>query len=147
MRAHFSGGGAGGLGFTLVPRRPAHWWSRTLYDFRLDPVLPLTWHSDTIEAQPDQHFVTDGGSIPKLVQLIPAFDAMRYARPYAFHDSAYKNHCWYERAPGAINCHKRPLCREEADYWLWKMLRADGASPATAQTVYRAVRAFGWAVW
>jgi hypothetical protein len=140
-RNRFSGG------FTLEPRRPAHWWSRTVFDFRLNPVMPLTWYCGTIEAQPDQHFVTDGGSIPKLVQIIPAFDSMRYARPYAFHDSAYKNHCWYERRPGDINCRKRTLTRTEADEWLCRMLMADGATLATAQTVYRAVRMFGWACW
>lgn len=141
MRRGFSGT------FTLTPRKPEHWWSPTCYDFRLSNVTPLTWHDGTLLAQPDRHFVTDGGSIPKLVQCIPAFDGMRYSRPYAMHDSAYKNHCWYEASLEGVVFRRRPLSRVEADYWLREMLLADGATRATAQTVYRFVRMFGWMAW
>jgi hypothetical protein len=134
-------------GYALVPRRPAHWWSKTLFDFYLDAVTPLTFHEGCVEFQPDQHFRTDGGSIPKLVQLIPAFDSMRYARPYAVHDSNYRHHYIFERPFGAINMRRRAITRAEADVMLYTMLIAEGATQATARTVYRAVRSFGGFVW
>ena len=143
MRPHFTGK----PGFVLVPRRPRHWWSRPTFDFHLDAVEPLTFCGMGIRAQPDQHFVTDGGSIPHIIQLLPAFDSMRYPKAYAFHDSAYRHHAWYTARPHEINFHKEPLTREQADGWLRTMLIAEGATQATARTVYRAVRAFGGWCW
>ena len=133
--------------YTLTPRKPDHWWSRTTYDFRLDPIRPLTYIMEMLEAQPDRHFITDGGSIPKLVQVIPAFDATRYCGPYGFHDSAYKNGWWFVRPRGASLFEQRPITRAQADLWLWDMLIADGATPLTAGIVYRFVRMFGSLCW
>lgn len=146
--------------FDLTPRpQSGPWWSKTLYDFRLSPRCPLTYHRGTFRAQPDRHFVTDGGSIPRIVQLIPALQKDRYWRAYAFHDSAYRNGCFYvwkrvsclNQSTGMVEFtwryERRALTRAQADLWLREMLLAEGASIVTARVVYRAVRMFGWIAW
>lgn len=150
MKGHFTGR------YKLVPipkaeckKRglPCHWWSRPLFDFILDPDDPLTYHRGEFQAQPCKSFVTDGGSIPNLVQVIPAFDRFRYPASYGFHDSAYKKHCWWTRLKGDDRFHKTPMTCNGANLWLKEMLESEGAWPATAETVYFAVQGFGWMSW
>lgn len=133
--------------YDLTPLPTAHWWSRTRYEFRLPSSDPLTYRRGTIAAQPDRHFISDAGSIPWLVQAIPALQKDRYWRAYGFHDSAYRNHCWYVRSRGDHAFQRRALTRGQADLWLREMLLAEGASEVTALVVYRAVRLCGWIAW
>lgn len=123
-----------------------HWWGKARYEFRLYDADPLTWHCGGLWAQPDRHFESDGGSIPRLVQCIPALQKDRYWRSYGFHDSAYRYGGWYVRmADGAFRFVR--LTRAEADEWLYRMIIAEGGTLATARTVWAAVRACGWACW
>lgn len=127
---------------------PCHWWSRPLFDFILDENDPLTLHrSDCFEAQPCQTFVTDGGSIPKLIQVIPAFDSLRYPASYGFHDSAFKKHCWWTRHRSDAPFVKRQISFTTANCWLRTMLLAEGATSLTARTVYFFVRTIGRLAW
>lgn len=125
----------------------SHWWSRTIFEFTNDAVDPLTWHADGLQARPDRHIVeTDLGSIPRVVQLIPALSSTRFARSYILHDSAYRFGGWYVRQSDGRFAFV-PLSRAEADEWLYRMIRAEGGTDATASTVWAAVRACGWASW
>ncbi len=127
---------------------PCHWWSRPLFDFKLDLADPLTWHrGDGFEAQPCITFVTDGGSIPNLIQIIPAFDKFRYPASYGFHDSAYKKHLWWTRNSVTQPFTKTRLTFSEANSLLHDMLLDEGAWEATANTVYCGVQGFGWLAW
>ena len=152
MKPHFTGT------YDLVPipmqdcrrrKLPCHWWSRPLYDFTLDPIDPLTFHSgDGLEIQPCRAFVTDLGSIPEVVQLlIPALDRARYARSYLFHDSAYVKHLAWARYSPKLPFARLQVTRQWADGYLRAMLLAEGAWQATAQTVYAGVRAGGMFAW
>ena len=127
--------------FELVPIPPKHWWNSTMYEFRSNPYSPIAYHVGLIEYQPDHHFKTDGGSIPKLVQLIPCFQRDRFWRSYAFHDSAYK-HGWIY-----VNGMQTPIYRDQADAMLHDMILVEHGTDTTANTVYAFVRAFGWASW
>jgi hypothetical protein len=123
------------------------WWRKTRYEFTNDAQDPLTWHAQGLQARPDRHIAeTDLGSIPRVVQIIPALSKDRYARSYIMHDSAYLYGGWYVRmADGAFRFVR--LSRAEADEWLYRGIIAEGGSVATARTVWASVRAGGWCSW
>lgn len=126
---------------------PYHWWNRPYFDFKLDHRHPLTLVTDTFSAQPCMEFVTDGGSIPTLVQLIPAFDRFRYPKAYGFHDNAFKNHIWWVKYPGLPKFVKTEITFVEANYWLREMLLLEGATEATASVVDFFVSTAGRLAW
>jgi hypothetical protein len=126
--------------FELIPSTTP-WWASTRYEFRLDPYTPLTWNKGTLHAQPDAHFISDGGTIPRLVQVIPALQKDRYWRSYGFHDSGYRYGGQYERDGWIFRFNRRS--RAFLDNQLFEQLIAEGATLATARTVWLFVRAFG----
>lgn len=142
LRAHFSGHGE------LWPLPvDGKWWKKTRYEFTNDATDPLTWHAQGLQARPDRHIAeTDLGSIPRIVQIIPALSKDRYARSYIMHDSAYLYGGWYVRmVDGAFRFVR--LSRADADEWLYRGIRAEGGSEATAKTVWGAVRLAGGLSW
>jgi hypothetical protein len=142
LRDHFTGHGE------LWPLpSDGKWWRKTRYEFTNDAVDPLTWHAQGLQARPDRHIAeTDLGSVPRIVQIIPALSKDRYARSYIMHDSAYLYGGWYVRqADGAFRFVR--LSRAEADEWLYRGILAEGGSEATASVVWCAVRAAGAVAW
>jgi hypothetical protein len=142
LRDHYTGHG------DLWPLpSDGRWWRKTRYEFTNDARDPLTWHAQGLQARPDRHIAeTDLGSVPRIVQIIPALSKDRYARSYIMHDSAYLYGGWYVRqADGAFRFVR--LSRDEADEWLYRGIIAEGGRVATARTVWAAVRIGGRLSW
>lgn len=117
------------------------WWGKTRYEFMSPAIDPLTWHQGGFLWQPDRHFDSDGGSIPRLVQCIPALQKDRYWASYGFHDSHYRYGGVYRDGLFVKES------RAKADDRLYDQLLAQGATTATAKTVWGFVRAFGGFAW
>lgn len=133
--------------FRLTPRKPKHWWNRTTYDFNNDLVDPLTYHHKYFKARPDRHYITDMRSGPNILDIIPAFQKDRYLYAVLFHDSAYKNKCWYVANLDSENYIKVILKRNEVDFWLKQMVFDLKGTPATAFVHWIFVRIFGSFSW
>ena len=117
------------------------WWGKVRYEFRLYDPDPLTWHAGGAEWQPDRHFSSDGGTIPRIIQCIPALQKDRYWQSYGFHDSHYRYGGLYRNGLFIRQG------RKAADQRLYDQLLAEGATVATAKTVWGFVRAFGGFAW
>jgi len=127
--------------FALYPLPGGQWWGRMRYEFRLDADDPLRWIEGGYCWQPDRHFDSDGGSIPRLVQCVPALQKDRYWASYGFHDSHYRYGGLYQAGLFIKES------RRKADERLYRQLLAEGATTATAKTVWGFVRAFGGFCW
>ena len=134
--------------------RHVGFWGTPVYEFTLDAVNPLTFiQADGVAVQPDRHFFTDWGSIPKAVQLIPGFDAHDWLA-FLFHDSGYQNAGLYFKAPIATGFEFVAMTRLEVDDWMLNGIYAQGATERRERRahfagpiIYRAVRMFAWAPW
>jgi len=91
---------------------------------------PLQWREDNGELiVVPVGFRTDLASIPRLFRNLPFLDPNGISRrPAVLHDYLYS----------------KQVTRISADYKLFKALRVEGASYATAWTFWAAVRCFGW---
>ena len=85
--------------------------------------------------RPDNHFYTDLGSVPLLLQGIPGLQKDRWIRSYIMHDSCYKH--------GYLWCmgEKKELSKGQIDTMLFDMVRAEGGGAFIAWTIYLGVRA------
>lgn len=91
----------------------------------------------------DEGFVTDFGSIPRLlwwVRGLSPFGKLR--RAYVVHDRLYQRPLVHVRTGG-----ERPVTRKEADRILLEGCHVLGASWLNRRIVYRGVRLGGWASW
>jgi hypothetical protein len=87
-------------------------------------------------------FVTDFGSIPRLLWAVPGLSPFgRYRRAFAVHDKLYVAPV-VRRRMGA-----RVVTRGEADAILREALEVLGAWWGTRQTIWSGVRAGGWWPW
>lgn len=91
---------------------------------------PLQWDEpDGQKIIVPEGFRTDLASIPRLFRNLPFLDPDGVSRrPAVLHDYLYS----------------QQVARASADYKLFKALREEGASYATAWTFWAAVRCFGW---
>lgn len=92
--------------------------------------------------------LSDGGSIPKAAQSIRALRLKpdSFPKSYFHHDALYKRRKVWVREPGG-DWHEIEIDRRGADAQLYCGLGAEKATLAEEQTIYRAVRMFGWRAW
>lgn len=97
--------------------------------------------------QPDHHFFTDLGSVPKPLQIFPALRPTRFPRAYIMHDSGYKHGgLWIGQKEGALRSIRYEFAkvpREDVDCLLWEQLEADGANILARSIIYAGVRIGG----
>lgn len=120
---------------------------KLIYEFTLEPDSPLTYISaDGTAYQPDRHFLTDMGSVPRTAQLLIPKDRFR---GFYLHDSAYRHKGLWIKLPTEKHFYFVRMSRREADDLLYEMCLADPepAWHATARAIWLAVRAGGWAGW
>jgi len=137
--------------FSGVYDCPFHHWQggffgKEIYEFTNSALDPLTY-SDDIMLRPDNHFMTDLGSVPKLLQATAPiwFAKDRFPRSYIFHDSGYKHSGHWVAVKGGWHFVK--MTRKQVDRYLREMILAEGGSRSAANLVYAGVRAGGWASW
>lgn len=121
---------------------------RQLYEFTNDPQDPLTYHAHNgFLIRPDQHQITDMGSVPLLLQaFIPSwFSKDRWLAAFIYHDDAYQNHGWWFAVHGGWKF--RQASRKTADKMLYQMVRVLGGSKANAWAIYAGVRIGGKKAW
>ena len=122
-------------------------WQKPIREFRLNLAAPLTYVDDAgTKWQPDRHFLTDWGSIPRVCQLMPGYDRERFVG-FLLHDSMCIDHgaghgLWC-KPQGAHEYHFEAIPSRQAHACLEPMLLADGARPSLAWAIARAVRWFG----
>jgi hypothetical protein len=131
----------------LRPRGSKRWgllWTVPLFEFKTG-TPKLTFHdSDGTQYQPDNHFLSDGGSIPPPLWSLPflRMDPLAFPRSYGLHDSAFRYGGLYTRRPGDRLFHFEYMDRTQCDDLLRRMVAAEGARFAT-RTAIRAGVAIG----
>ena len=122
-------------------KRPTGYWHPRLYEFTASLEWPLTY-IDACECswQPDRHFLTDMGSIPRIVQGLPGLGKDDRLCSYLLHDSAYVHGGLWRSPCTTFGYSFHALTKAEADRLLYYMLRAEGGGWLAAQAIYRAVR-------
>jgi hypothetical protein len=127
-------------GYTVVERPDlAHVYGKMMYEFTLNQADPLTWRApDGTFYQPDRHFLSDQGSIPRPIQRWIPKD--QFPRSFYMHDSM----CEHEGAYGSATADGEFLftrmSREAVDAALRSMVRAEGGSWRRACTIWFGVR-------
>lgn len=67
---------------------------REIYEFRQDPMNPLTFHAPNgVLVRPKERMETDFGSVPRLFQFFIEKDQFPFS--FFLHDSAYEDHGLY----------------------------------------------------
>jgi len=126
-----------GLGALVGWRR-----KRRQYEFRLDPVAPLTFeHPNGFYVQPDRHGFTDLGSIPEILE--PFVHRTSYEPSFLLHDSACREHGLYfsSQVEGPfVFCE---IGSDAAHRLLRMTTRAEGAWRQMSWAIYQAVYRFG----
>ena len=121
-----------------VKKRWGRFWKVPLAEFT-NGRPPLTFHdSDGAAYQPDNHFVSDGGSVPPLLWGVPflSLDPQAYPRSYPLHDSAFRYGGLYVREYGTRQRFRFQLLeRRFCDDLLKRMVRADGAGRGGAWAI------------
>jgi len=130
---------------------PDHWqggmFGKQIYEFNNDPVDPLTYCAGVRIIRPDQHFLTDMGSVPKTLQYIAPkwFAKDRFPKAYIFHDSGYKHGGHWLAVKGGWRFFK--MTRQMVDELLLDMIIAEGGGEIAANLIYAGVRSGGWLAW
>ena len=112
-------------------------WKVPIFEFTNSPFCPLTFHdTDGSDWQPDNHFETDGGSIPPPLWDMPFVQLGPWNSPRAFplHDSIFKYGGAYRNGVFVL------LTRQQGDGILRRAVLADTGSKASAN----AIRAGTW---
>ena len=102
---------------------------RVQWEFRLNPLTPLTWHDVSGFWQPDCKRITDGGSVPSLIR--PFLPEAQFPASYSFHDCA-----WSKQADGRIGLYRSaafagpyefcPLTRRQSNTMLQAWIETEG---------------------
>lgn len=122
-------------------------WGRPKFEYITNADDPLTCTLDNIIYRPDNHFFTDKGSVPRLVQtILPVwFDRAKYEKSYAFHDSAYAHGGVWVAVNGGWEFKK--ITRKQADTMLRDMILLEDGGKANARLIYWGVRGGGFTSW
>ena len=121
---------------------------KPIYKVELDEANSLCYFDGVYYWQPDRHYFSDMGSVPRLAQVFAAFGKDHYLLSYLFHDCAYTFKGLYRSDLGArFGYEFFALTRKQADEMLYDMIRAEGGWRITAWAIYRAVRLGGWIGW
>lgn len=140
-------------GYDLVKSIDLDNGSAVEYHFNLHLYEPLTYEDmDGVQWQPNRNFLTDMGSIPSVLALIPGLAKDDRLISYIFHDSGYIHHGLYCRVRPDKFFSYTQLSRARCDAMLREMVRVDptsatGSSSLQAWAIYAAVRLAGQSAW
>jgi hypothetical protein len=126
------------------------WYRTPLFDFRADPVDPATF-TDAAGTQfrPDNHFKTDGGSIPPATRVIPFahLDPWNFPRGYPLHDGGYQYGGLYMKFAGEAEFRFRLMTRKQVDAAMADWLKYDGATWWDRRVILNGIALGSWTVW
>lgn len=121
-------------------------WRKPIYEFRNCPHRPLTLElPGGRRIRPDNHFLTDLGSIPPF--LTPLYGSASFEPAFILHDSGYEDHGLWVANPGADIFLFVRMDRRTVDRLLRIGVWADDGNRVDRTVIYGAVRAGGWGVW
>ena len=119
-----------------------------LYEFENDLLDPWTYHHPCgYSVRPDRHFVTDMGSIPKILQgLIPVlFSKDLWLGDFCLHDSGYKHGgLWFAKHDPLVFTFSK-MARSAVDEMLDITIHASGGGCISSAPIWAGVRLGGWA--
>jgi hypothetical protein len=131
-------------------QRGLMWYRIPLFDFRADPDDPCTY-TDKQENQyrPDNHFETDGGSIPPGLRAIPFahLDPWNFPRAYPNHDGAYQYGGMYIRYSWEASFKFRLMTRKEVDGIMAEWLLYDDSNWWDRRVILNGLALGSWTVW
>ena len=130
-------------------KRWGWFWKVPLFEFRQGKP-PLTFHDyDGSNYQPDNHFISDGGSIPPPLWGLPFFTLNPMAGPKSYppHDSAFKYRGLYVRRRGEAFYRFRLLPRKFLNDLLKRMIEAEGGTTVERGSVRLGVGLGSWLAW
>lgn len=137
-------------GFDIYPHHQDTYmliFKKTIYEFQLNQKTPLTFiHPDGRMFQPDRHFFTDQGSVPRVLQTIVPKD--RFVGFY-LHDSAYRFKGLYVSCNGGQSYRFEEMLRVEVDELLKVMIKYDPypGNVVLQYGILAGVRVGGWYGW
>ena len=118
-----------------------------LYEFINDPDDPRTYHHpDGYLVRPDNHFITDMGSVPKILQgLLPIlFSKDLWLGDYCMHDSGYKHGgLWFAKHDVTVFIFCK-MPRSRVDEMLDITIHASGGGCLSSAPIWFGVRIGGW---
>lgn len=106
----------------------------------------LTLWVDGVGYRPEDGLIHNFGSIPYILQVIPAFRRDHFPNSYVLHDQPYRSQrrMWVNRT-GAWEYIE--VTKRQADLLLKYGILAEDGTRFVAGTVYQAVRIFGGCSW
>jgi len=126
------------------------WYRIPLFDFLADPTDPGTY-TDAYGTQhrPDNHFETDGGSIPPITRIIPFahLDPYNFIRSYGMHDGGYQYGGLYIKYADEKTFKFRLMTRQQVDGMMVDWLKYDNANWWDRRVICTGIAAGSWTVW
>jgi len=126
------------------------WYRIPLFDFQSDTLNPSTY-TDAYGTQyrPDNHFETDGGSIPPVTRVIPFahLDPLNFVRAYGMHDGGYQYGGLYIKYADEQTFKFRLMTRQQVDGMMVDWLRYDNATWWDRRVICTGIAAGSWTVW
>jgi hypothetical protein len=107
------------------------WYRTPLFDFQADLTDPCTYTDAAgIQYRPDNHFETDGGSIPPCCRVMPFahLDPLVFMRAYTPHDGGYQYGGLYIKYVGETEFKFRLMTRQHLDGMMPDWLYYDNAT-------------------
>lgn len=152
MSAGFINTGINGQprGYELYEVRQARYFLvflKAIYEFTLIKKTPLMYCSKSgILYQPDAHFETDQGSLPRVMQFFIQKDRFL---GFLFHDSGYRFRGLWTSYNGGRSWQFVAMLRAEVDALLREMIECDPfpGSVVARWLVWSGVRIGGWIGW
>jgi hypothetical protein len=126
------------------------WYHVPLFDYKAHRTKPFYYtDADGTCYMPDNHFETDGGSIPPACRAIPfaQLDPLIFVRSYVSHDCPYQYGGMYIRFKGETEFMFRLMTRRETDALMCGWLQHDGANLLTRRVVLNGIAIGSWTLW
>lgn len=126
------------------------WYRSPLFDFRAHPKNPFVYTAaDGTQYKPDNHYQTDGGSIPPSTRVIPFanLDPLNFPRAYLCHDCPYEYGGMYIKYPLETEFKFRLMTRRQTDAMMPDWLYYDGANWWTRRVICTGIAAGSWPLW
>lgn len=126
-------------------------WTRIpLFNYKADENKPFIYtDKNGIQYMPDNHFETDGGSIPPACQIIPFahLNPLNFPRAFLMHDGLYQYGGLYVKYPAETDFKFRLFDRKFADTSIADWLYYDDANWWTRRVICTGLAAGSWTVW
>jgi len=132
----------------------SHWWwpwVKPVFAWETQDPSVIYCDSNNIFHKPYQpKGVTDFGSIPGALQVVPSMNPLRFKIPCMFHDDVYQTHKFLISKDNGITWEIVPVTERQANDRLHDMIKINPNSPgneAEANAYWLGVQAGGWTHW